>query len=85
MSAFYLLMYGLLILLSLSPVKFDYVKMEYMVIFGFELKPECETWVSHLGQIFMAIQLFFHIPFIYYIAKEHLLSCVDEILNQSMS
>ena len=33
----------------------------------------------------MVLQLFFHTPFVYYISKEHLLVCVDEIINQSMS
>lgn len=62
-----------------------YIKIEYLSLFGFEIKPQCESWLSHIAQMLMVLQLFFHIPFTYYIAKEHLLVCVDEVMNQSLS
>ena len=38
-----------------------------------------------IANLLKILQLFFHMPFMYYIGKEHFLVCVDEILNQSMS
>jgi len=38
--------------------------------------------IGHFGVI---LQLICHMPFIYFIGKEHVLQCVDEFLNSSLS
>ena len=83
----YLLFYGVVLIFSLKSGlnAFDNVKLEFMIIFGETLKPSCNLYITHLAQFFMVLQLFFYTPFIYYIAKEHLLVSLDEIINRSVS
>lgn len=38
--------------------------------------------IGHLGMIVMLIC---HVPFIYFIGKEHILSSIDELMNKSLS
>lgn len=42
-------------------------------------------FVLKLATVGIAVQLVCHMPFIYYIGKEHMLQCFDEYFNGSLS
>jgi len=52
---------------------------------GFNSKNYSEWQIVAAIQFFLIVQLFLHIPFIYYIAKENILVLIDEVYHNSTS
>ena len=86
-GVFYLLIFGSTYLQFVDGEKLKFTRLLVTSIFSDASAGNCQlrSIPVLIANLLKISQLFFHMPFMYYIGKEHFLVCVDEILNQSMS
>jgi hypothetical protein len=89
----YLVIYGISWLASFDTnqtvggyeTKFQVTRDIIMTVYGTNIEMSKSKPILVVGQLGMIVLLICHVPFIYFIGKEHILSCVDEIMNKSLS